>query len=213
MERPCLAVVIPAYNECATVGRIVREVSRFGTVIVVDDASDDGTGDASLAAGAVVIRNKSNQGYDSSLNAGFRHAATLGVNYVVTFDADGQHDPESIEAVVRELSDGNDIVIGVRPRKARITESLFALLMRWRYGIRDPLCGLKGYRMALYHQQGHFDSRGSVGTELMFFGLRRGFRFSQVEIPVFARDGNPRFGHSFRGNWKIMRAMVSMIRA
>jgi glycosyltransferase involved in cell wall biosynthesis len=212
MDRSRVAVVIPAYNETATIARVVAEVARYGVPIVADDGSHDDTAAISEAAGAIVVRNQVNGGYDRALNAGFAEAAARGFDYVVTFDADGQHDPDSVAQVVRVLDAGADVVVGIRPQKARIAETLFAALTRARYGIHDPLSGLKGYRMTLYREQGHFDSRGSIGTELMLFALRRGRRVEQMPIPVREREGGtPRFGQSLRGNLKIMRAIFHSI--
>lgn len=207
MDRSRVAIVIPAYNESSTVARVVRDVAQYGTPIVVDDASYDQTGTASAAAGAIVLRNEVNAGYDGALDAGFRRAAELDMEFVVTIDADGQHVAESLREVLAELERGADVVIGIRPRKARFAEWLFSTLTRRRYGIRDPLCGMKGYRLSVYREQGHFDSRESVGTELMLFAARRGKVLAQVPIPVRERNGKARFGSGIRGNLKILRAI------
>ena len=211
MDPSRVAIVIPAHNETATIGTVVEEVSAYGIPIVVDDASQDDTGELSQAAGAIVVRTSTNGGYDMALNAGFVRAEELGFDFVVTFDGDGQHDPKSLGTVLHHLASGADLVVGVRPQRARVAEWLFSLAARLRYGIRDPLCGLKGYHMDLYRAQGHFDSRGSIGTQLMFFGLRRGCRVVQVDVPVRERNGATRFGRSLRSEWKILRAMLAML--
>jgi len=211
MDPSRVAIVIPAYNETATIGTVVEEVSVYGMPIVVDDASQDDTSEVSGTAGAIVVRNPTNGGYDDALNAGFVRAEQLGYDFVVTFDGDGQHDAKSLAIVLHHLASGAELVVGVRPRKARVAEWLFGLAAHVRYGIRDPLCGLKGYQMDLYRAQGYFDSSGSIGTELMFFGLQRGCRIVQVDVPVRQRNGSTRFGRSLRSDWKILRAMLSML--
>ena len=212
MDRSRIAIVIPAHNESATIARVVTEAKAYGIAIVVDDASDDGTAAAAGAAGAAVVRNETKSGYDGAINTGFRHADELGMDFVVTLDGDGQHETASIRDVLTELDNGADLVVGYRPRTARLMEYLFAVITRYRYGIFDPLCGLKGYRMELYRQRGHFDRRSSIGTELMLYAVRRGFRFAQVRIDVRERDGHSRFGHTLKGNLKIVRAMLAMHR-
>ena len=212
MDRSQVAVVIPAFNERETIRAVVRSVEQYGTPIVVDDASSDGTGAEAAAAGATVVRLASNGGYDKALDAGFAEANRLGMSAVVTIDGDGQHDPDSIGSFLSELAGGADLVVGIRPHKARIAEGLFALMTRARYGLSDPLCGLKAYRIELYQSLGHFDRRDSVGTELMFHGLRNGFRLRQIRIPLRPRDGESRFGQSFQANLKILRAILNMWR-
>jgi hypothetical protein len=111
-------VIMPAYNEAANVGDVVarvREQLPAATVVVVDDASRDGTIAAALAAGAVVLPHPVNMGYGVSLQTGFKYALRQGAEHVVTLDADGQHDPAGIPAVLDPVrADEYDIVIGSR---------------------------------------------------------------------------------------------------
>lgn len=208
MDRPEVAIVIPAYNEERTVGPVVTEVRRHGVPIVVDDASSDGTGQAASRAGAIVVRLQKNSGYDSALNAGFLRAHELGVRYAVTFDADGQHRAELIGRFIEELRNSAAVVFGIRPRPARLSERIFGWYCRIRFGIRDPLCGMKAYRMDVYTALGHFDSYGSIGTELALFAAKRGMPFAQVPVSISHRAGRPRFGRAARANWRILRALV-----
>jgi glycosyltransferase involved in cell wall biosynthesis len=190
---------------------MVEEGSAFGVPIVVDDASDDETGSAARSAGAIIIRLGLNGGYDKALDRGFQEAERMGMDFVITIDGDGQHDPLSIGAFLEGLSRGADMVIGFRPKKARWAERIFGILAKMRYGVRDPLCGLKAYKMELYRSLGHFDRSSSVGTELMFHGLRIGCNWEQVPITLRQRKGASRFGESLRGNLKIMRAVLRMV--
>ena len=150
MERDRVAFVIPAYNESATIAGVVESVIEYGVPIVVNDCSSDETGALALESGAVVINHKSNKGYDGALNSGFAKASEMSYEYIVTFDADGQHDAEIVVDVLGGLDEGYDVVVGVRPFKARIAEIVFALFTRIRYGIRDPLCGFKAYSTEYY---------------------------------------------------------------
>ena len=109
---------------------------------------------------------------------------------------------------IRLLEDGNDVVVGVRPRFARVSERLFALYTWLRYGVRDPLCGLKGYSLRPYAELGHFDSYRSIGTELMLHAARTGHPLAQVRVDITPRHGGASgFGGSLRGNWRIARAL------
>jgi glycosyltransferase involved in cell wall biosynthesis len=206
MERSELAIIIPAFNEEASIGQVVAQAVAFGTVIVVDDASTDKTPSVAKEHGAVVVSHSFNRGYDRALDSGFAKAASLGCRYAVTLDADGQHDPTWIKRFAEHLVD-YDLVLGVRPRKQRVSESLFGAFTRLLYGIRDPLCGLKGYRMELYVELGHFDSYESIGTELALYGLRKGRRYVEIDVPIRERRGTPKFGRTLSANYRILRAM------
>lgn len=209
------AIVIPAHNEAATIADVVHSVAAFGTPLVVDDGSDDDTAELARSAGAVVVRHARNAGYDAALQSGFVEAARRGAELVVTFDADGQHGAAALEEVLLLLKRGDcDLVLGVRERSARVAESLFSAYTRWRFGVNDILCGLKGYRMVLFHDYGRFDATRSVGTELALHALRTKVRFALVDVPIAPRlAGEARFGTRIRGNARILRALYLALRA
>jgi glycosyltransferase involved in cell wall biosynthesis len=207
MERHRVGIVVPALNEARTIGNVVTGASRYGTPIVVDDASSDATATRAAEAGAVVVRLPYNRGYDGAIDAGFAKASELGYECILTMDADGQHDPTIVAAFLNAIDAGADVVIGVRDRRQRIAEHLFALFTRLRWGIRDPLCGMKAYRVAVYRALGHFDSRRSIGTELALFAARRGMRIAQVPVKTRDRVDAPRFGRAMSANMRILRAM------
>jgi glycosyltransferase involved in cell wall biosynthesis len=213
MDRSRVAIVIPALNEASTIGHVVRAAGRHGVPWVVDDGSRDTTAQVARDAGACVVSHARNQGYDQALNSGFAAAYATGCVAFVTLDADGQHDPELLPHVLLLLEDGADVVIGVRSRYARLAEHIFACVTRLRYGIRDPLCGFKAYRASVYAACGHFDSYGSIGTELTLFAAAHGLRLEQVPFEVRNRADTPRFGRVWRANMRILRALaLSMVR-
>jgi len=85
-------VVIPLYNEAAVIGEVVRGVREsFANVVCVDDGSHDGSGAIAREAGAKVVRHPVNLGQGAALQTGIEYALGRGAQYVVTFDADGQH--------------------------------------------------------------------------------------------------------------------------
>lgn len=207
------AIVIPAYNEASTIGTVVGQVKHAGIVVVVDDASSDDTAELAAIAGAIVIRHDSNQGYDGALQSGFEKADQLGVDAVITFDADGQHDPLVLDTILNKLNVADTcLVLGIRFVPARFAEAIFGYWTRIRFGVRDILCGLKGYRIELYRQHGCFDSTGSIGTELALAGLRSGCAFETVPVPIRDREDQARFGSLFRANMRILRAFLLAVR-
>ena len=206
-----VGIVIPAFNESKTILGIVGKASKYGVAIVVDDGSSDDTAALAAMGGAVVVSHKTNRGYDAALNSGFEKAAQLGCETVISLDADGQHSPFLIQKFITEIDLGNDLVLGVRSSLPRFAEQLFSQYTNVFFGIKDPLCGMKGYRLALYKELGYFDSYRSIGTELMFFAARRGFRISQVPFNVNQRDGQSRFGSIIGANCKILRAFILSI--
>jgi len=209
MDRSRVGIVIPAYNEGATIADIVSAAKPWGVPIVVDDCSKDRTAELAEAAGAWVVRHPANRGYDGALDSGFARAREGGLEAVITMDADGQHNPAILGEYIALLDGQADVVLGVRQRRQRFSETVFAWATRLLWGIRDPLCGMKGYRMELHRELGHFDSYKSIGTELALYAAKRGYRIHQIPIHMHDRaDGKPRFARVVRANFIILRAML-----
>jgi glycosyltransferase involved in cell wall biosynthesis len=109
-------VVIPAYNEGPVISDVVRAVRTcFRNTVVVDDRSSDDTSAAALAGGAIVVRHPINLGQGAALQTGIRYALSRGAAYVVTFDGDGQHRVDDIDALLAmQKHSMADVVIGSR---------------------------------------------------------------------------------------------------
>ena len=207
MERHRIAIVIPALNESATIGSVVFNAAQYGVPIVVDDGSIDETSDLATSAGATVVSHDFNRGYDEALNSGFVRAEELDCEYVVTMDADGQHDPTILKAFIQGLDEGADVVVGIRDRRQRLAEHIFACISSIKWGIRDPLCGMKSYRIEVYKDVGHFDSYSSIGTELVIHSVRNGRVIMQLPVLTHERSDAPRFGTRYSANMRILRAL------
>jgi glycosyltransferase involved in cell wall biosynthesis len=207
------AIVVPAYREAAAIGGVVRGLAPRAHVIVVDDASGDGTADAAEAAGATVVRHAVNAGYGRAIDSGFARAAEDGFSHVVTADGDGQHDPAEVGEFIRLLTEeGWELVIGIRPGPHRLVERLSAAYARRALGVADPLCGLKGYDIRLYTDYGGFDKRRSVGTELMAYAIRHRARWMQRPVTIRPRHhGDSRFYGDLRANARILRSLAALV--
>lgn len=208
MDRSRIGLVIPAFNEAGTITKVINVASEYGRPIVVDDGSFDDTAELARQAGAIVVSHPANQGYDSALNSGFAKAAEIGSEVIVTLDADGQHDPALLRHFIGAIETGADVVIGIRSRRYRLAENLFAVFTKWRFGIEDPLCGMKAYRRLIYEKLGYFDSYQSIGTELLLYSARHHYKIHQIHFHVGERMDKPRFGSLVVSNYRIIRALI-----
>ncbi len=213
MERHRTAVLIPAHREAGTIGNVVAAAARQARVIVVDDCSSDDTAAQAEAAGAVVVRNATNLGYEGSLNRAFEKAVEMGFEFAITMDADGEHDPALI-ARFRDILEARQVplVLGVRPRKQRLAETVMGLYVKARFGVDDILCGMKGYDLHLLAENGGFDCTGSIGTELAINSIRNGAEFRQIDVSGTPRADTPRFGRRWRANLRILAALWRLVR-
>lgn len=207
-----VAFVIPALNEQATIFAVVSALQSYGLVIVVDDGSHDATAALAAEAGALVISKPSREGYDRALTSGFRKVVADGLSdWVVTLDADGQHSATSVFNVLEVIAkDGADLVLGVRPNFPRLSERLMALFYGWKWGIPDPLCGLKAYR-ASFLRRVDFDGlwgRDTIGTGVMLGLLAQNARVAALPVQILARRDRPRFGSLITANYKILKLLA-----
>ena len=106
--------VIPAHNEAQVLRDVVAELMRYcRNIVVVDDGSCDATATAAREAGAFVLRHLINRGQGAAIRTGMDFALGRGAKVIVTFDADGQHDPTDLPAIVAPLLRGEcDVALG-----------------------------------------------------------------------------------------------------
>lgn len=109
-------IVVPAFNEEASVGDVIAEIRAKlpgADILVVDDGSADATTKRAIAAGAMVARLPFNLGVGGAMRTGYRFALEQGYAAAVQVDADGQHDPAGVPALLAALEHA-DIVLGAR---------------------------------------------------------------------------------------------------
>jgi glycosyltransferase involved in cell wall biosynthesis len=118
LQRVRRLAIVPALNEEANVGGVIDELRAFDPgleVVVVDDASADGTAAVAEARGAHVVRLPFNLGIGGAVQTGYRYAYEHGFDVAVQVDGDGQHDPAQLPLILGPLLDGEaDVVVGSR---------------------------------------------------------------------------------------------------
>ena len=208
MERYRIAILIPAYNEEQSIGKVIKLSSKYGSVIVVDDGSTDSTTENSKSAGAIVIKHPQNEGYDKALQSGYNYTFEKKFNFLIVLDADGQHNPNEIDKFIEELENGASVVIGRRNKKQRFMEHFFSWITKLRWGISDPLCGMKAYNLELINNLNCFQTNYSIGTNVMIYCLKNKLSVKEVQINENSRKGVSRFGTTIKSNFKILIALV-----
>jgi glycosyltransferase involved in cell wall biosynthesis len=183
-----ILAVIPGYEEGPRIGAVVEAARRHLPVLVVDDGSSDDTAANAEAAGAIVIRQLSNQGKGAALRAAFGRALDEGWDAVVTLDADGQHDPDEIPRFGAAFGAAGahgprpELVIGRRDfgrmlPVRRVSNTLGTAVFSWAVGRHVP-DNQSGYRL--------------LGRRLMAAMLdsrETGFEFEVEMIAVCLRSG------------------------
>lgn len=210
-SRARLLVSLPALDEAATIAGVIAAIPPAVTgigelrVLVVDDGSVDGTGRIAAGAGAEVIRHEQTRGVGSAFQTALARAREMGVDYLVTLDADGQFDPADIPRVMAPVLSGEaDCATGSRfldptlepemPRAKRWgnrqVARIVSRLAQRRFA--DVSCGMRCYGPAALlrlNLVGRFTYTHEVLLDLCFQGLR------VVEVPIRVR-GEREYGQS-----------------
>lgn len=196
-------VIIPAYNEAQAIGETIRGVRRSlgkcATILVVDDGSTDTTRFVARRAGAMVVRHPVNRGLGGALGTGLYWAKMHDVPITVTFDADGQHDPQDLPVILQPIKKGiADIVIGSRttdgwkdiPFDRKLIIAGSNILTWWLFGVRtsDSLSGFRAFNRQAIERILLKTDRMEVSNEFFFEMKRNRLRLSEVPIRVIYSD-------------------------
>ncbi|HEY5949284.1 MAG TPA: glycosyltransferase family 2 protein [Kofleriaceae bacterium] len=194
-DRSATWVVIAAFNEGKVIGQVVTEVARGGwSIVVVDDGSSDDSARNAREAGAVVIRHALNRGQGAALQTGIDYALRRGARYIVTFDADGQHDAADIPALVAAL-DTADVALGSRflgsvegANQGRMALLRTAIVVSNKLSgmkLTDAHCGLRAFRREAASAIRILQDRMAHASELLRKIKTSNLRV--VEVPVTVR--------------------------
>jgi hypothetical protein len=217
VESPEISVVIPCLNEADAVGSVVdqawegiRASGRSGEVIVVDNASTDGSGDVAAEHGATVVREE-RPGYGSAYLAGLAQSSG---EFVVMGDADETYPLRDLAPFVDRLAAGDDLVIGSRFEgtihgeampwlNRHVGNPILTGLLNVLFGVKvsDAHCGMRAVRRDALDTLDLHSTGMEFASEMVFKAFRRGLRVSEIPIDYYPRVGESklnRFGDAWR---------------
>ena len=185
-------IAIPAFNEEKTVGGVVRAAARHGPVLVVDDGSTDDTAARATEAGAKVLRHEKRRGKGAALATALAAARAWGAQRVLTLDADGQHDPADVPALLDAAGETpHAIVIGSRhedglPSGRALAIGVAGFWVNWVAGIAlaDSQSGFRVYPLALFDAARRRGGRFVFETAVLVEAARHGWLVREVPIRV-----------------------------
>ena len=216
-------VLIPAYNEEARIGEVVRRVRETVPecdVLVVNDGSRDETAPRAAAAGAEVVSHPFNLGYGVTIQTGYKYALGEGYDFLVQMDGDGQHDQAFIPALLAPVTAGEtDFALGSRflgvgtyePSGARrVGMAFFRTLVSWLIGqrITDSTSGYQAFgRGVIRFFATDLFPYDYPDADMLITLHRAGFRIREVPVRM---HGNAA-GKSMHSGWRPVYYMFKML--
>lgn len=207
MGRFKIVTVVPAYNEEKTIINVIKELKNCSDIIIVDDDSEDQTFELAKKNNTILIKNRENLGYEKSLQIGLFKAIELNYDFAITFDADGQHKTSDFKKFENLIESGYDLILGNRSYIERFSEKIGKIIFFRKWGIKDPFCGFKAYNLKKMKEFNFFERYKSVGTDLSLSFIKKGYKFSNVDIVTLKRKDNSKFGNIISGNYKILKSI------
>lgn len=200
-------VIIPTYNNAATLGQVLRDVQLYGLpVMVVNDGSTDGTENVlCLFPDIRVIHYPNNRGKGYALNTGLKTATEAGYRYAITLDSDGQHYADDIPVFLKEIEAYPDsLLIGARnlasdnmPGKNTFANKFSNFWFALETGIRlaDTQSGYRIYPLRRLKGIRFFTTKYEFELEVIVQAAWQGVRVANVPVKVYYPPAGERISH------------------
>ncbi|MFW6155125.1 MAG: glycosyltransferase family 2 protein [Planctomycetota bacterium] len=225
---PRILVIVPAHNEAASLPQVVADLRTHcprADIVVVDDASTDGSAAVAAGLGVAVLSLPCNLGVGGAVQTGFMFAAEGDYDLAVQFDGDGQHRANQIAALIEPLRAGrSDLTIGSRvvggPRfrfhPFRFVGSrMLATLVSWivRQRITDPTSGFRAAngRAIRFFARHYPDSYLADTVQTLAWAARQGLRITEVPARMRQRRAGHSATTSIRGVSHVLRITLALL--
>jgi hypothetical protein len=198
-----LVVLIPAYNEVKNLVKILRYKYNY---LVIDDCSDDGTEKLLKLKKINYIKNLTNVGYEKSLIKGFDYLKKKKFKYVFTIDGDGEHPLNKIKKIYFLAKNKKaDLIICNRKSKNRLLENLLSIFFQIRFGLKDPLSGMKIYYLPNIKNLINKIDKNSFLVDIIIKLINKKNKILNYEIITKKKNGDSKVGYNFKVQLKILK--------
>ena len=219
---PSVFIILPVYNESATVLiNLINQLNRFPfKIVMVDDGSHEPLFSTLSNYPVTIIRHEINLGQGASLQTGFEYALNNNADYVITFDADGQHMVNEIPSILQPLlNEEADVVLGSRfmigsyhnaSTRKTLAFKLASLLNRLiiRKSISDTHNGFRGFNSKALKLIKLTENKMAHATELIIQIKKNKLRYKEMPVTVHYTEYSRKKGQSWYDSIRIFFDLV-----
>jgi glycosyltransferase involved in cell wall biosynthesis len=220
-----ILVIVPAFNEEASVGKVVEEVGHHlpsADILVVNDGSTDLTSEKAKAAGAVVMDLPFNLGIGGAMQAGYKYAYEKGYDIAIQVDGDGQHDPKEIPKLLQTLEVKQvDMAIGSRFMKVsgyrpsamrRVGISILSKVISTIAGqkLTDPTSGFRAVNRRAIQLFAYHYPQDYPEPEVLVLLSRCGLKMEEVSVEIYQRSSGESSITKLRSIYYMVKVLLAI---
>ncbi|NUQ81946.1 MAG: glycosyltransferase family 2 protein [Bacteroidetes bacterium] len=210
-----MTILIPAFQAASYLPDLMEKIGKVApdiSVIIVDDGSNDGTGQLLFPPNCLLLSKEKNEGKGAAIQTGLKH---IRGGWVLCMDADLQHDPDDLPLFIAHLNryPDTDLIVGKRrfdppmPVQRRLSNRLSSFLtaLRCRHPVPDVQCGFRAFRLESLPRFNWNDTGYLFETEMIMKALLNGCKVDWIPVSTIYNSS-----HSHIRPWETIRKFVTL---
>lgn len=202
-----LGIVIPSKNEFQSLKKIVNKLrEKKLNFVIINDGSTDNTDKYLKENKLNFIKNQISIGYTRSIIKGVKYFRSKNFDYILTMDADGEHNIKYLNKFKKKLNTKDyDLIIANRFYKNRVSEKIVSFFTKHKLAIEDPLSGFKLYKVRTFIENIKYFNDNNFFVDYMAFLLKKNYKVININYHnKILKNRKSRMGNNFILNLKII---------
>ena len=200
-----IIILVPAFNEASNLEMLLPKLKKIGKILIVNDGSSDNTLQIIKNNKCKSINIKKNSGYENAILTGLKYIRQKQFDYIITFDADGQHKLKDLKRAQKEIYKSKcDLYLFNRLKKNRFGEILLDFVFNFKFNIKDPLTGFKAFKVSTLKKINLNSVKKNYLVDLSYIYFKENYKIKNLNIMTNKRNGNAKVGSAISVNIKIL---------
>lgn len=202
-----LGIVIPSKNEFQSLKKIVNKLrEKKLNFVIINDGSTDNTDKYLKENKLNFIKNQISIGYTRSIIKGVKYFRSKNFDYILTMDADGEHNIKYLNKFKKKLNTKDyDLIIANRYYKNRVSEKIVSFFTKHKLAIEDPLSGFKLYKVRTFIENIKYFNDNNFFVDYMAFLVKKNYKVININYHnKILKNRKSRMGNNFILNLKII---------